>query len=33
MDLEADGDVDEAEELRRLAGTLARETGQDRRGD
>ena len=30
MDLEADGDADEAEELRRLAGTLARETGQGR---
>ena len=32
-DLEADGDADEAEEFRRLAGTLARETGQDRSGD
>ncbi len=32
-DLEADGDADEAEEFRRIAGTLARETGQDRSGD
>ena len=32
-DLKAEGRLDEAEEYRRLAGTLRRETGQDRSGD
>ena len=32
-DLEAEGMLDEAEEYRRLAETLRKETGQDRSGD
>ena len=32
-DLEAEGMLDEAEEYRRLAETLQKETGQDRSGD
>ena len=32
-DLEAEGVLDEAEEYRRLAETLLKETGQDRSGD
>ena len=32
-DLEAEGMLDEAEEYRRLAETLLKETGQDRSGD